>query len=110
IEKEKHSLPTSSPLPNGLRILTMLTLVGLVITLYLALVQVGTDVEQGQVQRLFYIHMPAFFGAFTAFGATVLGGIQYLRTKDPKWDRLAVAGVEVGLAMSLVNLMTGVAW
>lgn len=109
MEKEKNPLALS-PTPNALRVLTIVTLFGFLITLYLGLVNVGTDVEQGQVQRLFYIHMPSFFGAFTAFGATVLGGIQYLRTKEPRWDRLAVAGVEVGLALSTVNLLTGVAW
>jgi heme exporter protein C len=109
IDKQKNVLE-SPPMPNTLRVLTIITLLGFVLTLYLGLFNVGTDVEQGQVQRLFYIHMPAFFGAFTAFGATVLGGIQYLRRKDPKWDRLAVAGVEVGLALSTINLLTGVAW
>ncbi|MGV2436381.1 MAG UNVERIFIED_CONTAM: hypothetical protein LVT10_17035 [Anaerolineae bacterium] len=39
--------------------------------LYLALIFAGTDIDQGNIQRIFYIHMPAFFGAFTAFGATV---------------------------------------
>ena len=100
----------SRPLPGSLKVLTVITILGLLVTLYLGLFFVGTDVEQGAVQRLFYIHMPAFFGAFTAFGATVVGGIMYLTKRDPKWDRLAVAGVEVGLALSLVNLLTGIAW
>lgn len=103
-------LSASRPMPNLLRILTILTIIGLALTLFLALGVAGTDIEQGEVQRLFYIHMPSFFGAFTAFGATVLGGIQYLRTRDVRWDRLAVAGVEVGLAFSLINLLTGSVW
>ncbi|MGB7338647.1 MAG: cytochrome c biogenesis protein CcsA [Phototrophicaceae bacterium] len=108
--KSKTSDIMLTPIPNTLKILTIVTILGLIGTLYLGLVNVGTDVEQGDVQRLFYIHMPAFFGAFTAFGATVLGGIMYLRNRNPKWDRLAVAGVEVGLALSTVNLLTGIAW
>ncbi len=109
-EKSKTSDVELSPLPGSLKILTIVTVLGLLATLYLGLFYVGTDVEQGAVQRLFYIHMPSFFGAFTAFGATVVGGIMYLTKRDPKWDRLAVAGVEVGLALSLVNLLTGIAW
>jgi heme exporter protein C len=54
--------------------------------------------------------MPSFFGAFLAFGATVAGGVQYLRTRNIKWDTLALAGVEVGLTLSLVNLVTGAIW
>ncbi len=98
------------PVPNALRILTLVSVLGLLFTLYMALINVGTDLLQGQVQRLFYIHMPSFFGAFTAFSATVLGGIMYLVKRDPKWDRLALAGVEVGTAFSIVTLLTGVAW
>lgn len=110
INKSKNLDIELTPFPNRLRILSIVTVLGLLVTLYLGLFNVGTDVEQGDVQRLFYIHMPAFFGAFTAFGATVLGGVMYLSKRDAKWDRLAVAGVEVGLALSTVNLLTGIAW
>jgi len=109
LEKNKDVIELQ-PMPNLLRILTIVTGLGFVITLYLALVQVGTDIQQGDVQRLFYIHMPVFFGAFTAYGTTVLAGLQFLRTRAAKWDRLAVAGVEVGLALSLINLVTGSIW
>jgi len=98
------------PRPRRLLILTAVTLVSVLVGLYLALVWVHTDPDQGEVQRLFYIHMPSFFGAFVAFGAAVVGGIQYLRTRNLRWDSLAVSGVEVGLALSLVNLLTGSVW
>lgn len=97
-------------LPNTLKVLTLVSVLGLGFTLYLGLVAAGTDIEQGQVQRLFYIHMPTFFGAFSAYGATVVAGIIYLIKRDAKWDKLAVAGVEIGTALALVNLMTGIAW
>lgn len=93
-----------------LLILSVVTGLAVALGLFLALFYAGTDVLQGEVQRLFYIHMPSFFGAFVAFSATVFGGIQYLRTRDEKWDALAVAGVEVGLALALVNLATGSIW
>lgn len=106
--KDFAQQPTSAP--NLLRILTLVTVIGVVIALVFALNIAGTDIEQGEVQRIFYVHMPAFFGAFLAFGATVLGGIMYLWKRDPKWDRLAVAGVEVGFAFALINLITGSIW
>jgi len=96
--------------PIALTILTIVTLIGLGIGLYMGLVYAGTDLQQGEIQRIFYIHMPSFFGAFVAFGATVVGGIAYLRTRNAKWDRLAVAGVEVGLALAIINLVTGSVW
>lgn len=101
---------TNKAVPRTLWILTVCTIAGMAITLFLGLVYVGTDVTQGEVQRLFYVHMPSFFGAFTAFGATVLGGILYLTRRDVKWDSLAVAGVEVGLGLSVITLVTGSVW
>ena len=109
------SLPTdlrieASPQPRLLRILTIITILGFAGALVLGLGVAGTDIQQGEIQRIFYIHMPSFFGAFTAFGLTVLGGIMYLARKSEKWDRIALAGVEVGLAFSLINLLTGSIW
>lgn len=100
---------TSSP-RNSLPVMSGITLLAVGIGLYLALVFAGTDIDQGNIQRIFYIHMPAFFGAFAAFSATVIGGILYLTTRNPRWDRMAVSGVEVGLMLSLVNLITGSIW
>jgi heme exporter protein C len=97
-------------LPRLLAGLTGLTILGVIGGLYMALGYAGTDVLQGNVQRIFYIHMPAFMGAFLAYSATVLGGIMYLRTRAAKWDHLALAGVEVGFALTLVNLLTGMVW
>jgi heme exporter protein C len=91
-------------------ILSLVTGVGVAIGLYMALVYAGTEVQQGNVQRIFYIHMPAFIGAFVALTATVVGGIAYLRTRKARWDKLALAGVEVGLALAVVNLVTGSIW
>lgn len=96
--------------PPLLRILTLATLLAFIAGLYLALFHAGTDVTQGEVQRIFYIHVAAFSGAFIAFWGTVIGGLLYLRTRNVKWDTLALAGAEVGLALSLVNLVTGSIW
>ena len=96
--------------PPLLRILTAATVIAVILGLYMGLVFAGTDIDQGEIQRIFYIHMPSFFGAFVAFGATVVGGIQYLRTRKTRWDTLALAGAEIGLALGLVNLVTGMIW
>lgn len=98
------------PQPRALRILTIVTVLGFAATLVLGLGVAGADIQQGEIQRIFYIHMPSFFGAFTAFGLTVAGGLIYLARKSEKWDRIALAGVEVGLAFSLINLLTGAIW
>lgn len=97
-------------LPPVLLLLSILSLIGVAIGLFMALGVSGRDLEQGDVQRIFHIHMAAFFGSFVAYGATTLGGFLYLRTRQARWDTLALAGVEVGLALSLINIATGSIW
>ncbi|MBX3081281.1 MAG: cytochrome c biogenesis protein CcsA [Anaerolineae bacterium] len=93
-----------------LGILTVLTGLGFVLLLGLALFYAPTDATQGQVQRIFYLHMGAFFGGATAFLITVIAGVAYLRTRNLKWDRLAVSSVEVGLPLMTITLLTGAIW
>ncbi|MCC6613464.1 MAG: cytochrome c biogenesis protein CcsA [Anaerolineae bacterium] len=90
--------------------LTILSVLGLVLTLYMSLVWVGADTTQGNVQRIFYTHVSTFSGAAVAFALTVIGGILYLRTRNTKWDTLALAGVEVGFTLSLITTATGSIW
>ena len=93
-----------------LRGLTVAAAVLFVIGLYLALFWVGPEKEQGAAQRIFYVHLGSFLGAFIAFAATVVGGIAYLRTRDPKWDIFGLANVEIGLGMSAITIVTGMTW
>ncbi len=90
--------------------LTAITVISILFGLYLALFAIGEDTTQGNVQRIFYLHVSSFAGAFVAFGATVFAAIAYLRTRSAKWDGLAIAGVEVGLVLGLMNLVTGATW
>jgi heme exporter protein C len=80
---------------------------GFGVGLYLALVGAPTDRLQGEVQRIFYLHLASFVGAFVGFISAVIGGIAYLRTRQMRWDWLAHAGVEVGLVLAAVNVLTG---
>lgn len=95
------------PTIDLLRGLSVVALAGVLLGLYLALVHAPTDTLQGAVQRIFYLHLSAFVGAFVGFAATVIGGLAYLRTRRPGWDMLAQAGAEVGLVLALINILTG---
>lgn len=97
-------------MPRLLLLLTIVTIVAVVAGLYLSIFYAGTDMQQGDVQRLFYIHVPSFAGAFVAFTVAVVGGVLYLITRNVRWDTLALAGVEAGLVLSIVNIVTGSAW
>lgn len=96
--------------PALLKVFTVLTIIGIAIGSVMALAYAGQDVTQGDVQRIFYFHVSAFAGAFVAFGVGVVGGILYLVRRSPRWEMLSLAGVEVGFALALINLFTGMVW
>jgi heme exporter protein C len=64
----------------------------------------------GHVQRIFYIHVPSAWIAFLAFGLVFLGSIQYLRTREQKWDNFASASAELGVIFTTLVLVTGPIW
>ena len=57
------------------------------------------DAVQGDAQRLMYLHVPAAWLAYLAFGVTALASALWLwpRTRSATWDRLAGASAEVGV-------------
>jgi heme exporter protein C len=77
---------------------------------FMSLLYPGPERSMGEVQRLFYIHLGSFFGGFFAFVAALIAGFAYLWTRNPKWDHLGVAGVEVGLALTAITTVTGAIW
>ncbi len=80
------------------------------IAIYLDLFWVGPEKQQGEVQRVFYVHLGSFLGAFIVFTGTVVAGIAYLRTRNPKWDVFGLVNVEIGLGLSAITIVTGSIW
>ncbi len=101
------SAPTSSRSMTLLRWLTVPAMVG---ALYMALVYAPTEATMGDVQRIFYFHVPSAWVAFLSFGAVFVASIQWLRTKRAWWDNLAVSAAEVGILFCTVALVTGSIW
>ncbi|HRE47848.1 MAG TPA: cytochrome c biogenesis protein CcsA [Aggregatilineales bacterium] len=84
--------------------------VGIFAMLYMVFFYAGTEINQGHVQRIFYIHVSAYAGGAVVFLITVIAGALYLYTRKAKWDRLALSSVEVGLPLMIVTLVTGSVW
>jgi len=70
-------------------ILAILTALLLSYGLYLALVVAPTEQTMGDVQRIFYYHVPSAWTAFLLFSLNFLASIQYLVRRNPFSDRLA---------------------
>ncbi len=68
------------------------------------------EVTQGQVARLFYLHLPSIGAAYLAFFASLIASVFYLVTKRRAWDSLAVAAAEVGVLFTFFTILVGMIW
>lgn len=71
---------------------------------------VPTEASQGIVQRIFYIHVPAAWTTFLAFGVVALASAAYLWLEDERADAAAVAAAEGGLIFGAIMLISGPLW
>ncbi len=68
------------------------------------------DSTQGIIQKILYVHVPCWFAAYAGFGLTAVGGALYLWKNDERFDRVAVAGAEVGVLFCTLGLISGPIW
>jgi len=90
--------------------LTLLGLVGLIGLFWMSFFWVSTEVNQGVVQRIFYVHVPAAWTSFLAIGVSALCSAVYLWLRDDKLDRAAMCAAEGGLVFATIVLTTGPLW
>ncbi|MBZ5572332.1 MAG: cytochrome c biogenesis protein CcsA [Acidobacteriia bacterium] len=91
-------------------ILAVLTAALLSWGLYGALVTAPTEQTMGDVQRIFYYHVPSAWTAFCLFFVNLVASIAYLARRNPKADALALASAEVGVVFCTIVLVTGPIW
>ncbi len=92
-------------------IIAMLALVAILLVRNLYTISMLQDeMRQGQIFRIIYFHVPAAAAAMTGSAVALVASILFLATKNFKYDALAVAVTEVGLAFLAVNLVTGSIW
>jgi heme exporter protein C len=68
------------------------------------------EAKQGAAQKIFYIHVPAAWVAFLAFGLVAIASGLFLWLRDPRLDRFAESSAEVGVVFTTVVLITGPMW
>ena len=79
-------------------------------TLVRAMFLTPLEARQGAAQKIFYLHVPAAWVAFMAFGLVAFAGLAYLWLRDERLDRFAASSAEVGLVFTTVVLITGPIW
>lgn len=96
-------------LPIG--VLVGVTFALMLVALAAALVLAPRESEMGDVQRLFYFHMPsAWIALGPAFTVVFALSIAFLVTGKMVFDRWAAASAEIGVLFTTITLLTGPIW
>ncbi len=88
----------------------LLTLLLLSFALYEAMIGAPTERTMGEVQRIFYYHVPSAWTAFLLFLINFGASVVYLINRNPKADAVAAVTAEVGVIFCSVVLVTGPIW
>ncbi|OLE13382.1 MAG: cytochrome C assembly protein [Acidobacteria bacterium 13_1_20CM_4_56_7] len=95
---------------RGFTLLALATALLLSFALYEALIAAPTEQTMGDVQRIFYYHVPSAWTAFVLFLINFVSSIVYLIRRNPKADILALVSAEVGVVFCTVVIVTGPIW
>ncbi len=102
---------TPSRLGSASRLLGVLTAILMVVTLYLALIWSPPERTMlGNSVRILYFHAPAAWTAYLSFGVVALASVLYLWKRTRIWDVVALASVEIGVLLTTLTLLSGMAW
>jgi heme exporter protein C len=96
--------------PRTLQILNVVTALLLLAATALVFLYAPREVTMGEVQRIFYFHVPAAWVSMVAFGVTFIAGIAYLRGGNRQWDRIGRSSVEIGLVFTVMATASGSIW
>ena len=75
-----------------------------------ALVVAPREAVEGEVQRIFYIHVPSAIAAYVAFLIVFIASIMVLWRRDMRWDPVARGAATVGVLFTAFTLLTGMIW
>ena len=90
--------------------LGVLALVACVASAFVGLFVAPPDADQGDLQRLMYVHVPSAWLAYLAFFVVFVCSVQYLRTRRTRWDRVAHASAEIGVLFTALAIALGSIW
>lgn len=92
------------------KIVSILCFVTMLGALYAAFIYAPTERTMGDVQRIFYFHVASWWVAFIAFAVTFVASIGYLWKERKRFDDVALASTEIGVAFTTIGIVTGPIW
>ncbi len=91
-------------------VLGVLVLIGVIVALYMAFLQAPRERTMGDLQRIFYFHVPAGMVGLLALAVNFVASVMYLIRKNRWWDGLALSAAEIGVMFMTIVLVTGPIW
>lgn len=92
------------------KVLGILALLFVIAGLYSALRWAPPDANQGDVQRIMYIHIPSILTAYLSFFIVFLGSCLYLWKREKRDDILAKSAAEIGVLFTALTIVEGSIW
>ncbi len=75
-----------------------------------AVIVAPREAIEGEVQRIFYIHVPSAIAAYLCFFVVFVASIALLWTRNLRFDAVARAAASVGVLFTALTLATGAIW
>jgi heme exporter protein C len=91
-------------------VLGVVVLAGVIVALYMAFLQAPREKTMGDLQRIFYFHVPAGMAGLVALAVNFVASVMYLVKKNRWWDSLALSAAEIGVMFMTIVLVTGPIW
>jgi heme exporter protein C len=96
--------------PRWLSILDGVTIAVFIVAVGMVFFYAPEEAVMGMVQKVFYFHVSAGWVGMLGFLVAAIAGIVFLRSKDHRWDVVALAAVEIGMVFALINIVSGSIW
>lgn len=96
--------------PKLLTVLDVVSVTMLVVATAAVFFYAPLERVMGWVQKVFYFHVSAGWVGMLSFLVAAVCGVLYLIKKENRYDHIGVAAVEIGIAFTMINVITGAIW
>lgn len=91
-------------------VLGIVLILSMILALYMAFIEAPREKTMGDLQRIFYFHVPAAITGLSAFAVNFAASLMYVIKKNRWWDNLAISAAEIGVMFLAMVLVTGPIW
>ena len=109
-QSARMKVPPPAKPPVASLILGVLSLIGMMISLWMIFLYAPTEEVEGNAQRIFYFHVPMAWIGMLAFVILAIASIAYIISKDERWDWVARAAAESGAVFITLATILGSIW